>query len=99
MNDVELIHPGFNCPDKMLTPYPFKVTGVATGFVVGKNIVCGGATMTYTDCHKDHKEGGYLCDRNVDCVNTDGGTKWCTGPKRNECYSYNSLFKVRLSKE
>ena len=29
-----------------------------------------------------------MCDRNIDCVTTKGGSKWCTGPKTQKCYSY-----------
>ncbi len=78
----------------MLAPFPYKVTGVSAGFASGRNIVCGGAKMTYTDCRLDQREGGQLCDRNLDCVTTLGGSRWCSGPKTGKCYSYSQLTQV-----
>ncbi len=85
--------PGFTCSERKLTPYPYEVIGVSTGFVVGNSVVCGGAKMEYVDCVKP-PSSGHVCDRNIECVKTAGGTKWCTGPKTKECYTYDSIFKV-----
>ena len=52
------------------------------------NLVCGGATENYVECSKESKEKSNICDRNIDCVSTPGGTKWCTGPKIADCYTY-----------
>jgi hypothetical protein len=50
----------------------------------------------YLDCNRDRAQGGgLLCDRNVECVETPGKTKWCTGPKIDECYLYEPfIYKV-----
>ena len=32
-----------------------------------------------------------VCSKNVECVTTPGDTKWCTGPKIPDCYSFNIL--------
>ena len=64
-----------------------KVIGASAAFLFGQNIVCGGAIENYTEC-QIHAEGSNICDRNIDCVTTKGGAKWCTGPKTKYCYSY-----------
>ena len=61
-------------------------------FILGQNIVCGGAIKTYVECTK-HSEGSFKCDRNVECVQTTGGSEWCTGPKTKNCYSYDFIDK------
>lgn len=43
--------------------------------------------MNYVDCVK-HPEGSNFCDRDIECVTTTGGARWCTGPKTGNCYSY-----------
>ena len=95
LNEVEILAPGFKCKNKMATPYPFPVIGSVSGFLLGKPIVCGGGTMNYVEC-SSHKEGSKVCDRNIECVTTGGESKWCTGPKTNECYTYNFLSKVNV---
>lgn len=30
-----------------------------------------------------------VCSKNVECVTTPGDTKWCSGPKTADCYSFN----------
>ena len=79
----------------MLTPYPKKVKGTVSGFITGKAIICGGAEMVYVDCHK-HSEGSIKCDRDIECIETTGGSKWCTGPKTSFCYSYDPVSKVTM---
>ena len=79
----------------MLTPYPHKVKGTVSGFLMGSAIVCGGGEMIYVDCTK-HNEGSKQCDRNYECVETTGGTQWCTGPKTDLCYAYDSVSKVAI---
>ena len=32
-----------------------------------------------------------VCSRNVECVETLGRTKWCSGPKTSRCYTFNIL--------
>ncbi len=93
INEVETIHPGFTCSNDMLPPYPYEVVGTATAFTTGKAIICGGGRMEYVDC-KYHAAAGNICDRNIECVKTTGGTRWCTGPKTKSCYAYDPLFKV-----
>ena len=93
MNDVEVFAPGYNCKDNMLPPYPKKIKGTVSGFLGGMAIACGGGEMVYVDCHK-HFEGSVECDRDIDCIITTGGTRWCTGPKTTKCYSYDSVSKV-----
>ena len=92
INDVEVFAPGYSCSYKMLTPYPHKVKGTVSGFLMGSVIVCGGGEMIYVDCTK-HNEGSKQCDRNYECVETTGGTQWCTGPKTDLCYAYDSVSK------
>ena len=93
INDVEVFAPGYSCSYKMLTPYPHKVKGTVSGFLMGSAIVCGGGEMIYVDCTK-HNEGSKQCDRNYECVETTGGSQWCTGPKTDLCYAYDSISKV-----
>ena len=55
-------------------------------------LVCGGAFQDYVKC-KANSEFSQVCDRNAECVETLGGTLWCTGPKTKECYTYDPLLK------
>ena len=68
------------------------VIGASGAFINGQTIVCGGATEKYLHCNTINGEGNLKCDRNVDCVTSLGGSKWCSGPKIDECYSYDSVF-------
>ncbi len=85
-NQVELFAPGLQCINSAPPPYPLKVMGTVSAFLHGQNIACGGAVMHYTDCSK-HAEGSWDCKTDLDCVVTQGGAKWCTGPKTKHCYS------------
>lgn len=84
-NDVEVFHPNVECVSRP-PAYPFKVVGTVSGFTKGQNIVCGGGKMEYADCSR-HYEGSWDCGTDMDCVKTQGGARWCTGPKTKECYS------------
>ena len=93
LNEVEVLAPGLDCSTQgLFEPYPYKIIGASGGFTIGQNIVCGGATKTYVECGKNG-EGSITCDRNVDCVETTGGSQWCTGPKTTECHSYDFIQK------
>ena len=86
-----------DCKDSKLAPYPKRIKGTVSGFILGKAIVCGGAEMTYVDCLR-HNEGSKDCDRDYECVKTTGGTQWCTGPKTGACYSLDTVSKVIKAK-
>lgn len=91
LDQVEIFAPGFDCKHQPpLVPYPHKIIGASAGFIEGQNIVCGGAVYEYYSC-KLHSEGSNICDKNVDCVESRGGSQWCTGPKIKACYSYDFL--------
>ena len=93
VDTVEVVAPGFTCSSTDIPVYPHKVVGTVSGYITGHNIVCGGALMEYTDCSL-HPEKSQHCKTNIECVDTAGGTKWCTGPKIQECYSYDTVSKV-----
>ena len=38
--------------------------------------------------------GSNVCETDVQCVKTSGGTRWCTGPKTDECYSYDYVSEA-----
>ena len=40
----------------------------------------------YTDCSE--KKGANFCSRNAECVQSAGGSMWCTGPKITSCFVY-----------
>ena len=86
IDDVELYAPGLPCHQMKLAPYPNKVTG-ATGDMAGdgKIIICGGAQKYYSGCTEGLQRH---CERNVECVTTDGGTEWCFGARTSNCYTY-----------
>ena len=86
LDDVQLYAPGLPCHQGKLTPYPFKVLG-ATGNMVGtgKVVICGGAQQKYARCTGSQ---GKVCEKNIECVTTDGGTKWCFGSRTKDCYTY-----------
>ena len=94
---MEVFAPGMDCKDSKLAPYPKRIKGTVSGFILGKAIVCGGAEMTYVDCLR-HNEGSKDCDRDYECVKTTGGTQWCTGPKTGACYSLDTVSKVIKAK-
>ena len=84
-NEVEVFAP--NLPCQISPPnYPHKIVGTVSGFSLGKFIACGGGVMEYVECHKNEEES-MNCDRNIECVETAGGSRWCTGPKIKQCYS------------
>ncbi|TRY76546.1 hypothetical protein TCAL_11396, partial [Tigriopus californicus] len=75
------------CQAKKLPDYPFDVAGPVSGSVDGFGIVCGGATNSYVEC-TNRKGGGKVCDRNVEYVETKGGSRWYDGPKTTQCHYY-----------
>ena len=87
LNDVELYAPDLSCHQDKLTPYPLKVAG-AVGNIIGNGeiVVCGGAVETYTECSGCNWQKS--CKRNVECVETKGGSKWCFGPRTKDCYTF-----------
>ena len=93
LNEVETLAPDMSCNGQILPDYPLKVIGASAGFILGQNLVCGGARYDYTDCSL-HSEGSDICDRNVDCIKTYKGPEWCTGPKTNKCFTYEPVLKV-----
>ena len=52
----------------------------------GEIVVCGGAVETYTECSGGNWQKS--CKRNVECVETKGGSKWCFGPRTKDCYTF-----------
>ena len=48
----------------------------------------------YVDCRKNfnQNDSSLSCDRNLECVTTAGGSKWCSGPKLKECYVFDERF-------
>ena len=73
LNEVEILAPGLDCTipigsklDPMtgkeltndITDYPHEIIGASAGYMLGQNIVCGGAIMDYTDCSIYEVEGG-----------------------------------------
>lgn len=91
LDEVEVVAPGFTCKDKMLPPFPFQVVGTVSTFMLGKSIVCGGGKMDYVECTAS-ADGENICERNIECVSTPGKAQWCTGPKLDDCYSYDPTF-------
>ncbi len=49
--------------------------------------------MEYVECNMPPNAAN-VCDRNIECVKTPQGTRWCTGPKTKKCYSYDNFNKV-----
>ena len=93
LNEIEILAPSMTCNRQKLPDYPMRVMGASAGFILGQNLVCGGATYEYTDCDI-HAERSQICDRNIDCIQTHQGPEWCTGPKTNKCFSYDPVLKV-----
>ena len=87
LNDVELYAPDRHCHQVKLTSYPLKVAG-ATGNLIGNGeiVVCGGAVSTYSGCSGNYRKK--RCRRNIECVETKRGSKWCFGPRTKDCYTY-----------
>merc|ERR1712150_7525 len=54
----------------------------------GKVVICGGAQQKYARCTGSQ---GKVCEKNIECVTTDGGTKWCFGSRTKDCYTYDTL--------
>ena len=69
LNEIEVLAPNLQCNGQKLTDYPMKVIGASAGFILGQNLVCGGAIYDYTECEL-HAERSQICDRNVDCIQT-----------------------------
>ena len=65
--------------------YPFPVVGASGNIVGGRVLVCGGALKRYEGCTGDLVRS---CERNVECVVTEGDANWCTGPKTTQCYFF-----------
>ena len=97
LENVEIFAPQYTChedkwkednPGKPnFASYEHKVVGHTGLFINGKIIVCGGALQRYEEC-VGPLEGPRSCKRNRECVETDGGAEWCTGPKTKECRGY-----------
>ena len=95
LSNVEIFAPGYKCheekwmednPTKQNFPsYPFPVVGASGNFVGGKVLVCGGALQRYEGCTGDLVRS---CERNIECVVTEGDARWCTGPKTTQCYAF-----------
>ena len=86
LNDVELFAPGLPCHQKKLAHYPLKVAGATGNFASdGEIVICGGAVHTYSGCTGSWRR---TCKQNIECVNTNGGSKWCYGPRTKDCYIY-----------
>ena len=98
LNEIEVLAPNLQCNGQKLTDYPMKVIGASAGFILGQNLVCGGAIYDYTECEL-HAERSQICDRNVDCIQTYQGAEWCTGPKTNKCFTYNPILKEWVEEE
>ena len=95
IDDVEIFAPGYTCHEEKwrednpgrpnFPAFKYPVVGPSGIFINGKILICGGALQRYEDCVG---EGPRYCKRNRECVETDGGAQWCTGPKTNECRGY-----------
>ena len=78
--------PNDGCDNAPFSPLPLSLIGSVSAFTNGLAFICGGATTVYVDCTA--KNSGNLCNRNVDCVTSAGGSSWCTGPKIAKCFIY-----------
>jgi hypothetical protein len=87
LDNIEVFCPNDNCSNISFIPYPFGVVGALSEFSNGVAFVCGGAVNMYTDCSMNSV--GKTCAKNADCITSEGGTLWCTGPKISDCYVYN----------
>ena len=76
---------------KELNPFPLHLKWAAAAFINGQTLICGGATDDYVDCDQI-AEKSEICQRNIECVQTPGGSKWCTGPKTANCYTYDPIL-------
>jgi hypothetical protein len=96
LNEVEILAPGYDCSmQPPIVPYPHRIVGSSAGYALGQSIVCGGAKFEYVEC-KRHAEGSTVCNTNMQCVKSTGGSEWCTGPKTADCFTYNYIRKVSL---
>ena len=86
MDTTEVFCPGDSCAGSYFPPFPIGIAGSVSGFLFGTAVVCGGAQTTYKGCTE--KNSAQYCSRNAECVQTAGGSLWCTGPKTNACYIY-----------
>ena len=78
--------PNDTCSQAPFISFPYGIIGPVSGFNLGTTFVCGGARTIYAGCAA--KSYGTHCDRNAECIQTLGGTLWCTGPKLDACYTY-----------
>ena len=95
ISNVEIFAPGYTCHEatwnvdnggkQNFAPYEHPIVGAVGLFINGRILVCGGAIQRYEGC--TGREPRY-CKRNRECVETDGGATWCTGPKTTECRAY-----------
>ena len=95
ISNVEIFAPRYTCHEaswnidnggkQNFAPYEHPVVGAVGLFINGRILVCGGAIQKYEGCTGS---GPRYCKRNRECVETDGGATWCTGPKTTECRAY-----------
>jgi hypothetical protein len=83
---VEVFCPNDTCAGLNFPSFPYGIIGSVGAFAFGTTVVCGGAHTTYQDCKT--KNTAQYCTRNAECVQSAGGTLWCTGPKTNACYIF-----------
>ena len=105
ISNVEIFAPGYTCHEatwnidnggkQNFAPYEHPVVGAVGLFLNGRILVCGGAIQRYEGCTGSEPR---YCKRNRECVETDGGATWCTGPKTTECraYKYITVFNVHI---
>ena len=43
---------------------------------------------------KEKKDATGFCEKNIECVETKGGSKWYFGPRTTDCYTYE--YKLSL---
>lgn len=99
INNVEIFAPGRTCHEatwnidnggkQNFAPYTHPVVGAVGLFINGRILVCGGAIQRYEECTGSAPRS---CKRNRECVETDGGATWCTGPKTTECRAYKYII-------
>ena len=99
INNVEIFAPHYTCHEatwneenggkQNFAPYTHPVVGAVGMFINGRILVCGGAIQRYEECTGS---GPRSCKRNRECVETDGGATWCTGPKTTECRAYKYII-------
>ena len=84
--DLELLTPGLLCHQNKLSTLPLKVAG-APGDLVrnGQTLIYEGGVHSYTGCTATRTG---FCEKNIECVETKGGSKWYFGPRTTDCYTY-----------